>query len=224
MASIPILANTASRQVRAATQMNFHFTLVCHAKSVANVQHTLALNGEGKFSGQEIVGGGTYNHFDNATPPPRTLISYGTLEASRLVDFISIGSWGVTSAGVLDMEVRLIQQFASAAVIPATLKVICNLNGGALINRNPNPPPPNLPEGAILTIPDAEFGPFTPLDPPIGFTAFSSDQRVEDRALDDTMQQLQTTRTLYLPTVAIIPSVIAGGLALAWAKARRKHK
>ncbi len=223
LASLPLITNNLPR-VSAEGQTNFNFTVNSQAGTVGNVQHALLMSGEGKVDVNGVEGGGAYNHFDIASPAPKTLLEYGSWKATSLASWNPIGTWGIQTAGVLDMNVNLNQTFPSPAVIGANLKVICNAGFAKLFNPNPNPPPPNLPEGIVLTIPATDYGPFVPFIPALGVTFFTTGKRVEDVAIEDLGNELQTTRTLYLPTAALIPAAIAGGLAVALARAKKKGK
>jgi hypothetical protein len=223
LASLPVLGGMPVAQAQAepsptaGAQVNFHFVCSSRAGTVANVKHVVFMTGDGKFDENGIIGGGVYDHYDDTSASPKTILSSGPWEAKRLVSSNIIGRWWMITAGVAEMEINLLQEKPSPAVIPATLKVACNWPVGNLFV-------PNEKEGITLTIPDSDFGPFVPVVPPVGFTAFSTDKRAEDKALDDVKEQLQTTSGLYLPTAAIVPSVIAGGLAFALARSRRKKK
>jgi hypothetical protein len=223
LASLPFVTSNLPL-VSAEEQTNFNFTALSKGATVGSVQHVWQMSGEGRILPNGVEGGGAYNHYDDSTPAPKTILEYGSWEATRLVGWKEIGQWGVQHAGVLEMEVNLNREFPSPAVTEANLKVICNAAAAKLFNPNPNPPPANLPEGYILTIPGAEFGPLVPYVPPLGVTFFLAGTRVEDTALENVSNELQTTRTLYLPTAALIPSVIAGGLALALARTKKKGK
>lgn len=215
LATLPALGNIPTARAQTEAQMNFHFVCISLAGTVANVLHQILMTGDGQIQ-PNFEGGGFYYHTDAASPVPRTLLGSGTWEAVRLVSWNPIGNYGVAFAGVLEMEVNLLQQIPSAAVIPAKLKVVCDLAVANLVNPNENG------EGYELTIPDADFGPFKQVHPALGLTLFSTGSRVEDKILDNTQQQLQTANGLYLPAAALIPSVIAGGLAFAWVRSRRK--
>ncbi len=224
LASLPILADTVVKPVRAQAQgqIDFNFNAISQAATTGNVQHTSLMTGGGKVEGDTIEGGGAYNHYDDATQPPKALLEYGTWEATRLVGIRQIGTWGKQVAGVVDAEINLNQEFPSSARVNATLRIICNAGPARLFNPNPNPPPANLPEGYMLTIPGAEYGPFVPLFPPQGVTFFTTGKRVEDKIIENLNQTLQTTRTTYLPTAAIIPSAVAVGLGLALVRTRKR--
>jgi hypothetical protein len=215
LATLPALGSIPTASAQADAQMNFHFVCISYAGTVANVLHGIMMTGDGQIQ-PNFEGGGFYSHNDASSPAPKTILSSGTWAATRLVSWKPIGNYGVLVAGVLEMEVNLLQQIPSAAVIAAKLKVVCDIPAAKLINPNENG------EGFELTIPDADFGPFKQVHPALGLTLFSAGRRVEDKILDDTRQQLQTTSGLYLPTAALIPSVIAGGLAFAWVRSRRK--
>ncbi len=224
LASFPILGSSLVRSVQAAGQTNFHFVALSQGANVANVKHAMSMNGEGRIFDGGVQGGGAYVHYDDATSAPKSLLSTGKWEATSLLNTNWVGTYGVFVAGVVEMEANLLQEAPSAAVIPATVKVVCNLSVGALFNPNPNPPPANLPEGYTVKIPDVGYGPFVPFQPPIGITVFTTGKRVEDEALENATEQLQTTRTLYLPTAVLIPSAVAGAIAVAWARGKRKGK
>jgi hypothetical protein len=223
LAALPLVPSNLPT-VSAQEQVNFNFTALSKGATIGSVAHIWLMSGEGRILPNGVEGGGAYNHYDDSTPAPKTILEYGSWEATRLISWREIGTWGVQHAGVLDMEVNLNRESPSPAVTEANLKVICNAGAAKLFNPNPNPPPANLPEGYILTIPGAEFGPFVPHVPPLGVTFFLGGTRVEDKALENLGNELQTTRAFYLPAAALIPSVIAGGLAVALAKAKKRSK
>jgi len=121
----------------------------------------MIMNGSGKFNGSEAEGGGTYDHFDNASAVPKTILGAGGWKAGRLLSFSLVGTYGVLAAGILEMEVKLLQEFPSRVVIPATLKVVCSIGAAGLDAGE---------EGFTLTIPGVPFGPFEPFFVAPGFT------------------------------------------------------
>jgi len=94
-----------------------------------------------------------------------------------------VGTASVLAAGILDLEVELVREVPSPAVIPATLRINCNLPGI----------PTGLAEGYWLSIPGTPFveggagGVFEPLEPNVGITIFSSG--VEFGAWDQAWRQ-----------------------------------
>lgn len=168
-----------------ANQANFYF--VANSKATLDkVQHRIAMSAAGSVSGSQVVGGGSFSHFlfnvsaDTGAPgpPPYKLVASGTWNATGLVSFKLIGTFGTLAAGVLEMNIVLIEQAPSQSVVPAILKVVCNLVFAKLINIGPDGSA--LKEGFTLTIPGTDFaeggkaGPFTAFAPPIGVTVFST--------------------------------------------------
>ena len=163
VASLPILTDTLARPARADDDNGLGFRFVCVSKAaiVGAVDHRMLMNGCGKFNGSEAQGGGTYDHIDNASPVPKTILDAGRWKAGRLLSFSLTGTYGEIAAGILEMEVKLLQEFPSRAVIPATLKIVCSLGAAGLDSGE---------EGFTLTIPGAPFGPFEPFFVAPGFT------------------------------------------------------
>ena len=159
LASLPGLAHIAAKRAQAddheGKQMGFRFVCVSQAGTLGDVVHRINMNGCGTFSGASVEGGGSYDHFDNAAPVPKTLLSAGNWKAVRVLAFNPIGTYGVLTAGILELDVKLLQQFPSLAVIPATLKIVCSINAGGLDTGQL--------EGFTLTVPGAPFGPFQPI-------------------------------------------------------------
>jgi hypothetical protein len=163
LASLPILTHTLATPVRADDDngLGFRFVSVSKAATVGVVDHRMLMNGCGKFNGSEAQGGGTYDHIDNASPVPKTILDAGRWKAGRILSFSLTGTYGEIAAGILEMEVKLLQEFPSRAVIPATLKVVCSIGAAGLDSGE---------EGFTLTIPGAPFGPFEPFFVAPGFT------------------------------------------------------
>lgn len=163
VASLPILTDTLARPARADDDNGLGFRFVSASKGaiVGAVDHRMIMNGCGKFNGSEAEGGGTYDHIDNASPVPKTILDAGRWKAGRLLSFSLTGTYGEIAAGILEMEVKLLQEFPSRAVIPATLKIVCSLAPAGLDSGM---------EGFTLTIPDAPFGPFEPFFAAPGIT------------------------------------------------------
>ncbi len=167
-----------------ANQGNFYF--VANSKATLDkVQHRIAMSGTGTVSGSQVVGGGSFSHFlfnvsDTGAPgpPPYKLVASGTWNATEVVSFKLIGNYGVLAAGVLEMNIVIVEQVPSQTVIPAILKVVCNLAPAKLVNIGADGSA--LKEGFTLTIPGTDFaeggkaGPFTAFDPPSGLTLFTT--------------------------------------------------
>ncbi len=152
-------------------QLSFNFTAVSQAATIDRVQHRLILVGAGNFDDWEVQGGGIFFHWDNASPVPQTIIATGTWKARRLVSFETVGRYGRTFASVLEMLVDLFPD-SGRPVRNVSLKVVCNVPQGGFLTGQP--------EGFTLTIPDAPFGPFRPLDPIAGITNIFTGGQDED--------------------------------------------
>jgi hypothetical protein len=164
LASLPTLANAVAKPVEAAGRTNFDFVVV--AKRVGHSEFIL-FNGSGGFNRSEVKGGGSFA-WGVAPFAVGRLVASGTWKARRLLKFSPGGTFGVDQGGILDLEIRLVQESPSSAVIPATLRVVCGLNtntGG-------------LPEGIILTLADGSGIRFEPID--TGITIFTTGNEHED--------------------------------------------
>ncbi len=176
LASLPVLATPALAHHR---QTHFRFVSNSHAATLDGVAHVFLMNGDGTITRSHVQGGGSFAHIDNASPVPKTILASGTWETKRLLSFNLLGTYGVLAAGLLEMEVRLIQLIPSRKVMPATLMVVCNLGPAGLAT-------PGKEEGFYLTIPGTPFveggagGPFEPFEPPLGVTIFTTSEEEED--------------------------------------------
>lgn len=153
LASLPTLANAVAKPVEAAGRTNFDFVVL--NKRVGQSEFIL-FNGSGGFNGSEVEGGGSFAW--SVGPLSGTLVATGTWKAGRLLKFTPGGTFGVDQGGILDLEIRLVQQSPSSAVIPATLRVVCTLGITG------------LPEGIVLTL--ANGIRFEPID--VGITIFTT--------------------------------------------------
>lgn len=162
LASFPAFAELAQA---ASPQTNFHFVAISQASTIGGVAHWIGMSGDGKVTPGSVVGGGTFNHFDQNSPLPRTIFATGNWKAKELLSFDLIGTWGSFAAGIVEMGIHLVP--AGGSPIPATLKMVCNLGFANLFN-------PGEAEGYTLTVPGAPFGPFVPFVPALGLTLFTT--------------------------------------------------
>ncbi len=161
LAALPALATPAL----AAGHMGFHFMSVSRAATVGGVAHALVMAGDGHFSSSQVVGGGIFNHVNDAAPGlPKPLLAFGSWKAKRLISFELVDTYGAQASGILEMEIHLVPE--GGPVTPATLEVICNIGFAGLFTGEE--------EGVILTIPGAPFGPFMPMVPALGLTTFTT--------------------------------------------------
>jgi hypothetical protein len=159
LASVPTFAHARSAPARADDEderrvTGFVFECVSQAPTFAGVVPRININGCGTFNSSEAQGGGSYNQFDNASPIPKTILGAGRWRARRVLSFSPIGTYGVLASGILEMQVRLLQEIPSRDLIPATLRVVCSI-GAAGFDAGEL-------EGITLTIPGGPFGPFRP--------------------------------------------------------------
>ncbi len=159
LVSLPTFAHRLSALARADDEderrvTGFVFVCVSQAPTLGRVVPRININGCGTFNSSEAQGGGSYDQFDNASPVPRTILGAGRWRARRVLSFKPIGTYGVLASGILEMDVRLLQETPSRAVIPATLRVACSI-GAAGFDAGEL-------EGITLTVPGGPFGPFRP--------------------------------------------------------------
>ncbi len=166
--------------VARATDGQLHFTLVAvnDAPVTNGVQHTLVVSGYGTFSSDSVEGGGTYAHFDGATPVPKTMLGSGAWKATKVLRWTPAeggATVGRVNPGTLDLRVDLIPD-QGPVIKGATLRINCNVGFAGIKNNDPDTGEP-LAEGYWLTIPGSAFhgtstaiGPFVPKDPILGVT------------------------------------------------------
>src|SRR6266581_638126 len=146
----------------AAGHMNLHFAALSQAAS-PGAKGVVLMAGDGRFTSAHIEAQGMFAHVDTTTPKPNLILNAGTWKATNLVSFKLIGAYGVQVAGILTMNVDLVQDIPSPAVMPATLTVVCNVPFVPLLTGKD--------EGFSL---DAPFGSFEPETPTVGITIFST--------------------------------------------------
>ncbi len=163
-----------------ATDGQLHFTLVAvnGAPATNGVKHTLVLSGYGTFSSDSVEGGGTYAHFDGASPVPKTMLGSGEWKATKVLRWTPAeggATVGRVNPGVLDLRVDIIPD-QGPVIKGATLRINCNVGFAGITNKDPDTGEP-LAEGYWLTIPGSAFhgpstaiGPFVPKDPIFGVT------------------------------------------------------
>jgi hypothetical protein len=142
---------------------NFHFDCQVRGPLAGGVQHFLAMAGCGSFNDHddEVKGGGSFLHIDFNTPVPKTILASGSWEAKRLTSFQPFGNpYGVFQAGIANLDVVLIRVVPSRLVVPASLRIVCNL-GPAGINTG-------LPESIVLNAGGLAFD-----QPVAGLTVFT---------------------------------------------------
>src|SRR2546428_8831790 len=131
----------------------------CEAAKIGNVDHRIVMSGEGRIDRavREVKGTGSFNHFDNSTLGPKTILGSGQWLATKLLSFNMVKTWGggPFAAAVLEMTVNLNQSFPLPATIPATLKVGSNIGSSG--------PATKQVAGFALTSPPTPYGTVGPL-------------------------------------------------------------
>ncbi len=147
-----------------------HSYFVSFSKKTTGEDHRTAFVGAVRFNAgrREVEGGGTFIYFNNgATGTPKPFLSpgFGGWEAKEFVSYDhQVGTYGTIEASILEMKVNLLP--SDGSVIPATLRLICNVGAANLSTGEP--------EGFKFTAP---FGTFVPLDPVLGITHISIEGR-----------------------------------------------
>jgi hypothetical protein len=147
LAALPLTAGAAEA---ADGQPSFHFVSLSMANTIDGIAHRFFMGGDGQISPGNVQANGMFFHADANTPPPRKLLAWGSWKARRLLEYHPIGTYGSQGAGSVDLEIDLVRDFPSAAVIPATLEVVCNSGFAGLSN-------PGKEEGFYLEIPGTIF-------------------------------------------------------------------
>lgn len=131
LASFPALAQVLAKPVFADDgQTNFIFVAATvfgppPPGSPVNFEGDLfIINGSGKVTGAQVVGGGSATHLD---PDTGVVVGFGTWKAKRLVSLDLVGTLGAHAAGVLTMEVNLLP--TGGPVTPTTIIQVCDLPG-----------------------------------------------------------------------------------------------
>jgi hypothetical protein len=160
--ALGIPATAFAEEGEAAGHMNLHFAALSQAAS-PGAKGVVLMAGDGRFTSSHIEARGMFQHVDTTTPKPNVILNAGRWTATKLVSFTSIGAYGVQVSGILTMNVVLVQEIPSRAVMPATLEVVCNIPFVPLLT--------GMDEGFSLHAP---FGSFEPEMPTVGITIFST--------------------------------------------------
>ncbi len=163
-----------------ATDGQLHFTLVAVDDEIVtnDDKHMFVLSGYGTFSSDVVDGNGTYVYLDAATEIPKTILSAGSWEATKVLRWTPAeggATYGRVHPGVLDLQIDIIPD-QGPVIKGATLRINCNSGFAGIKNKDPDTGEP-LAEGFWLTIPGSAFhggatpvGPFVPKNPIIGVT------------------------------------------------------
>jgi hypothetical protein len=166
LASFPLLADPAwaNDDDDGGRRTRFYFVALSGVTPTLTGGDSIAMSGAGSFRRRRGVrGGGEFVHFDGTTIPSLSFIATGRWEATRLLDFDEVGTWGVLVSGILKLRVKLIP-CDGPVIRRATLEIVCNIGPAGLST-------PGTTEGYTLTIPDGPT--FSAFPTNIGLTVFS---------------------------------------------------
>lgn len=177
MASLPSLSRGKPLLIRPASgpdtggTTNWIFAAIENANFVNGIQFRVLLEGHGFITPSNSIGQGSYVEINNNTPVPHTILSSGTWKTTALDSASIIGTYGSLAAGKINMEINLVQDFPTAAVIPATLNLVCNIPAANLFTGED--------EGYFLTISGSPSGTFAP-PVVVGGTVFSTENEARN--------------------------------------------
>ncbi|MBI4311639.1 MAG: hypothetical protein HY681_07640 [Chloroflexi bacterium] len=116
---------------------------------IAGEPHVVLLEGSGVIEGDEVEAMGAFTHFFAEGPAPHPIVDSGTWEATELVSFSILGTFGAHAAGTLVMDVIVTRSDGSQ--VPATMIVNCNIEAAGLDT--------GMPEGVTIMAEGAVFEP-----------------------------------------------------------------
>ncbi len=142
---------------------DFHFDCQVKGPLAGGVQHFLAMAGCGSFNDAEVEGVGGFLHIDFNSRVPKTIFASGSWRARRLVSFQPFGRpYGVFQAGIAQLEIDLVRTVPSRLIVPATLRIVCNIGPAGPASDT------GLPESVVLHADGLTFD-----QPVAGLTVFT---------------------------------------------------
>lgn len=145
-------------------EKDYVFALQGKGGIIGGVDHRIVMNGSGNFTPDQVDGGGTFVHWNEASGTPKTIIATGRWKPTKVVKHTTQGpgftpttggTWSGVEAGILDLLVDLFPEGAPP-IRGATLKLVCNISPAGIQT--------GLAEGVFLTIPGGPT--FEPITPP----------------------------------------------------------
>lgn len=168
LASLPGLGQALAANTGGGNNTNWVVAAIEPGDTVNGIGYTIAFEGCGFVNSAMVVGQGSFVEFDNLSGVvPRTILASGTWKATSLINTTIIGTWGSLAAGIIEMEIKLVEDLPiPGVVVPgALLHITCNIPAAGLFNGTEE-------EGFELTIPDSPSGTFKP-PVIVGGTVFS---------------------------------------------------
>ena len=169
LASFPGLAQASAADKGNGNKTNWVVAAIELANTVNGIQYTMAFEGCGFVNPGMAVGQGSVVEFDNLSLVPKTILASGTWRATSLISTTLIGTYGSLAAGVIEMEIELVEDFPIPGVVVSgvMLHITCNIPAAGLFNGDEE-------EGFELTIPGSPSGTFVP-PVIVGGTVFSTE-------------------------------------------------
>ncbi len=146
--SVPLLASLV-RPAHADVERIVH---LADTASNSALNEVIIFSGDGGFSADKatVHASGSFTHFNNAAACcPKTIIAFGTWTSTSFTSYTEVGTYGAQASGILMVSINLVT--SGGAVIPATLKVVCNVPPAGLSTGSP--------EGITLTVGGNTFTP-----------------------------------------------------------------
>jgi hypothetical protein len=167
LASFPGLAHASAADKGNGNKTNWVVAAIEPGNTVNGIAYTMAFEGCGFVNPGTAVGQGSFVEFDNLSLVPHTILASGTWKATRLINTDIIGTYGSFAAGIIEMEIELVEDLPIPGVVVSgvLLHITCNIPAAGLFNGDEE-------EGFELTIPDSPSGTFMP-PVIVGGTVFS---------------------------------------------------
>ncbi len=126
--SVPVFTSLV-RPAHADTERIVHLADVA-GNSLLNEQ--IIFSGDGGFSADRatVHASGSFTHFNTLGATPKSIIAFGTWTATGFITYSEIGTYGAQASGILVVSINLVTSIGT--VVPATLKVVCNVPPGGL--------------------------------------------------------------------------------------------
>ena len=167
LASLSGLSHALAADKGNGNKTNWVVAAIEPGNTVNGIAYTMAFEGCGFVNPGAAVGQGSFVEFDNLSLVPHTILASGTWKATSLISTTIIGTYGAFAAGIIEMEIELVEDLPiPGVVVPGVfLHITCNIPAAGLFNGDEE-------EGFELTIPDSPSGTFKP-PVIVGGTVFS---------------------------------------------------
>jgi hypothetical protein len=167
LASLPALGHAMAAPKGNRNNTNWVVAAIEPGNTVNGIAYTMAFEGCGFVNPGMAIGQGSFVEFDNLSLVPHTILASGTWKATNLISTNIIGTYGAFAAGIIEMEIELVEDLPVPGVcVPGVLlHITCNIPAAGLFNDDEE-------EGFELTVPDSPSGTFMP-PVIVGGTVFS---------------------------------------------------